>query len=71
VDTIVATATLTVGATALTSNQSVVTWGAGIDVTFLTLNSSPTTASANIPATLVANLTDASANPLRRSRDRP
>jgi hypothetical protein len=62
VDTIIATAT--VGATNLTSNQSVVTWGPGSDVTFLTLNGSPTTGMPNTPVTVVANLTDVSVNPI-------
>ncbi|MGH7878039.1 MAG: hypothetical protein ACREQD_00930, partial [Candidatus Binataceae bacterium] len=62
VDTIVASATA--GKTALTSNQSVVTWGPGVDVTFLTLNASPVTATMGQSITLAANLTDVSAKPV-------
>jgi hypothetical protein len=61
VDNIVATATT--GAGTLTSNQSTVTWEQVADVTFLTLNGSPSTANANQPVTVVANLTDVTPQP--------
>jgi hypothetical protein len=61
VDNIVATATS--GAGALTSNQSTVTWEQVADMTFLTLNGSPSTANANQPLTVVANLTDITPQP--------
>jgi kumamolisin len=61
VDTI--TAISTVAATAITSNQAVITWGPGTDVTFLSLNPSPTTGSPNQSVNLAASLTDVSSNP--------
>jgi hypothetical protein len=47
----------------LTSNNSVVTWAGGTDVTFLTLNQSPTTGTTGQPVNLTANLTDVSLTP--------
>ncbi len=61
VDTIIASASL--GAASLKSNSAVVTWGSGTDVTFLTLNASPSSAPASQLVTVTANLTDLSANP--------
>jgi len=62
VDTLVARAT--VSGSPITSNSSVVTWGAGTDVTFLTLNQSPTAGAAGQMVTLFANLTDVSETPV-------
>lgn len=61
VDTIVASAAL--ASTIVTSNQAVVTWGAGSDVTSLTVNQSPTSGPPNQSVNLVAALTDVSATP--------
>jgi hypothetical protein len=61
VDTI--TATATIAASPISSNQSVITWGAGSDVTFLSLNPSPTSGRSNQSVNLVASLTDASSSP--------
>jgi hypothetical protein len=61
VDTIIASATL--DSAPLESNDAVVTWGPGTDVTFVTLNGSPTSAPASQLVTVTANLTDLSANP--------
>ena len=56
VDTI--TASATVSSSSLVSNQSVITWGPGSDVTFLTLNGSPSSAAPSQLVTVTANLTD-------------
>jgi kumamolisin len=61
VDTLSASATL--NSSPLRSNDSVVTWGAGTDVTFLALNQSPNTATSGQPVNLKANLTDVSLVP--------
>jgi len=61
VDTITAAAAL--ASTTLTSNQAVVTWGTGKDVTFVSLNSSPTTGTPSQSVNLVASLTDVSSSP--------
>jgi len=61
VDTI--TAAATVGTASISSNQAVVTWGPGTDVTFLSLNPSPTTGAPGQTENLVASLTDVSTNP--------
>jgi len=61
VDTLTASATLS--GTALTSNNSILTWGAGTDVTFLALNQSPISGTAGQLVNLTANLTDASLTP--------
>ncbi len=61
VDTI--TASATVSSSLLTSNQAVITWGPGSDVTFLTLNLSPTGSAPGQPVTVTANLTDVSDSP--------
>ena len=61
VDTI--TASATVNGSPLVSNQAVITWGPGSDVTFLTLNQSPTSGTPGQMANLVASLTDGSATP--------
>ncbi len=61
VDTLSATATL--NSATVASNTSVVTWGAGTDVTFLTLNQSPTGATTGQAVNLTANLTDVSLTP--------
>ena len=62
VDTLIASATL--NGTGVASNSSVVTWGAGTDVTFLTLNQSPTSGTTGQPVTLTANLIDESLTPV-------
>ncbi|MFZ0658100.1 MAG: protease pro-enzyme activation domain-containing protein, partial [Candidatus Binataceae bacterium] len=61
VDTIVASAAL--ASTILTSNQAVLTVAPGADVTFLSLNSSPTSGTQSQSVNLVASLTDVSATP--------
>ncbi len=66
VDTLVASAT--VSGSPVTSNSSVVTWGGGTDVTFLTLNQSPTVGTAGQPVNLSANLTDVSVTPVGCAR---
>jgi len=62
VDTLATSATL--NGSPLTSNQSLVTWGPGTDVTYLTLNRSQTAGTPNQPARLAANLTNASVSPI-------
>ena len=57
------TATATVGATALTANPVTVTWVAGKDVTFVSLNLSATSGKPNAATTLTASLTDVSQTP--------
>ena len=57
------TASATVSSSLLTSNEAVITWGPGSDVTFLTLNLSPTGSAPGQPVTVTANLTDISDNP--------
>jgi Pro-kumamolisin, activation domain/Bacterial Ig-like domain (group 1) len=61
VDTI--SASTKISSTALTSNQAVVTWGAGSDTTFLSLNESPKGGVPGQMVNLVASLTDVSQNP--------
>jgi len=61
VDTI--TASTTVSSTALTSNEAVVTWGAGSDTTLVSLNQSPKGAVPGQKVNLIASLTDVSQNP--------
>ena len=61
VDTI--TAIATIAASPILSNQSVITWGPGSDVTFLSLNPSPTSGTQSRSVNLVASLTDASSSP--------
>lgn len=61
VDTI--TASTSVGGTPVTSNPAIVSWGPGLDTTFLTLNGSPTSATQGQSVTLVASLTDSSQKP--------
>jgi hypothetical protein len=61
VDTI--TASATVSSSSLTSNQAVITWGPGSDVTLLTLNLSPTSSAPGQAVTVTVNLTDISASP--------
>ena len=61
VDTLSASANL--GTSHLTSNNSVLTWGPGSDVTFLSLNQSPTSATQGQTVNLLANLTDVSVTP--------
>ncbi len=63
VDTLTASATL--NSSPLRSNNSVVTWGSGTNVTFLALNQSPNSGTTGQPANLAANLTDVSAYPSR------
>ncbi len=58
VDTI--TASATVSSSSLVSNQAVINWGPGTDVTLLTLNLSPTSTSQGQEVTVIANLTDIS-----------
>jgi hypothetical protein len=57
-DTVVATAA--VGSSSLISNNAEVTWIAGKDVAFVSLNSSPQGGTINTPVTVVASLTDVS-----------
>jgi len=52
-----------VSSSTLVSNQAVITWGPGSDVTFLTLNGSPSSALPSQLVTVTANLTDQSATP--------
>ncbi|MHB8384114.1 MAG: protease pro-enzyme activation domain-containing protein [Candidatus Binataceae bacterium] len=61
VDTITAAAAL--ASTTLASNQAVVTWGPGMDVTFLSLNPSQTSGVPSQSVNLVASLTDVSSSP--------
>ncbi len=61
VDTI--TATATIAGSPISSNQSVITWGPGSDVTFLSLNPSPTSGTQSQSVNLVASLTDTSSSP--------
>lgn len=61
VDTI--TATASIAGSPISSNQSVITWGPGSDVTFLSLNPSPTSATQSQSVNLVASLSDVSSNP--------
>ena len=61
VDTI--TASTTISSTPVTSNQAVVTWGAGSDTTFVSLNGSPKSALPGQMVNLVASLTDTSQSP--------
>ena len=68
-DTVVASAAVptsvpTATTISVNSNQAVVTWGPGSDVTFLTLNGSPTGALPGASVNLTANLTDLSVNPI-------
>ena len=60
-DTIAATAA--VGSTALTANPATLTWAAGKDVTFVSLNLSATSGKPNVATTLTASLTDVSQTP--------
>ena len=60
-DTVIATAT--VNGTTLTSNMVPVTWTAGKDVTYLSLNTSPQGGTINQTVNLVASLSDVSASP--------
>jgi hypothetical protein len=62
VDTL--TATATVNGTVATSNDAVITWAPGTDVTFLTLNLSPRSATPGEPVTLTASLSDISKSPV-------
>ena len=57
-------ASTTVSSSPITSNQALVTWGSGTDVTLLTLNGSPTSSPPDQAVTVTANLTDLSAKPL-------
>jgi len=61
IDTI--TAAATIGTSSILSDQAVITWGAGADVTFVSLNSSPTAGTPGQTVNLVASLTDVSSNP--------
>jgi hypothetical protein len=58
------TASATVGKSVLTSNQALVTWGAGRHTTFLSINQSPTTGTTAQTANLAASLIDVSADPV-------
>jgi Pro-kumamolisin, activation domain/Bacterial Ig-like domain (group 1) len=60
-DTVTASAPVTGGS--VVSNTVYVTWGAGTDVTFITLNQSPTSGTTGQAVTLAANLTDVSLTP--------
>jgi len=57
------TASATVGSIALSSTPVQLTWSAGAHTTFLNLNRTPTSAMADHPVLLTANLSDASADP--------
>ena len=61
VDTIIASAT--VNGSPVFSNQAVITWGPGQDVTFLTLNLSPRGATQGQMVTVIASLSDVSQHP--------
>ncbi|HUA34479.1 MAG TPA: protease pro-enzyme activation domain-containing protein [Candidatus Binataceae bacterium] len=62
VDTLSAAAT--VGVSNVTSNNAVVTWASGTDVTFLNVNQSPTSGTQGVPVTVAANLVDVSSSPV-------
>ncbi len=55
-------ASTTVSSSPVTSNQALVNWGPGTDVTLLTLNLSPTSSPPDQAVTVIANLADISAN---------
>jgi kumamolisin len=57
------TASTTISSNSVTSSPALVTWGAGSDVTFLSLNQSPKGAIEGQPVNLIASLTDVSQNP--------
>jgi hypothetical protein len=57
------TASANVSGTTLTSNEAVVTWGAGSDTTFVSLNQSPQGAVPGQMVNLIASLTDVSQKP--------
>ncbi|MGA6974416.1 MAG: Ig-like domain-containing protein, partial [Candidatus Binatus sp.] len=57
------TASTTVSGTVLVSNQAVVTWAAGSDTTFVSINQSPKGAVPGQMVNLIASLTDVSQNP--------
>jgi hypothetical protein len=57
------TAMTTISGTPLTSNQAVVTWAAGSDTTFVSLNQSPKGAAPGQMINLIGSLTDVSQNP--------
>jgi hypothetical protein len=57
------TASTTISNTSVTSSPSLVTWGAGSDVTFLSLNQSPKGAVEGQTVNLIASLTDVSQTP--------
>ena len=61
-DTVIASAPVAGGRAV--SNPVYVTWGAGKDVTFMTLNQSPTSGTTGQQVTLTANLTDTSLAPV-------
>jgi kumamolisin len=61
VDTIMASAT--VNGSPVFSNQAVITWAPGQDVTFLTLNLSPRSATQGQMVTVIASLSDVSQHP--------
>ncbi len=61
IDTIVARAIL--NGASITSNPAVYTWGPGTDLTFLSLNQSPTSGVVSQAVTLTSNLTDISQKP--------
>ncbi|MGH7813641.1 MAG: Ig-like domain-containing protein [Candidatus Binataceae bacterium] len=57
------TASVTVSDSSVLSNQAVVTWGPGTDVTFLTLNGSPESTMPGQSVMVKANLSDVSTTP--------
>lgn len=61
----------TIGGSTVVSNTAKVTWSAGKDVTFLTLNPSPKGGMPGQPTTVVASLTDASQNPAAAASGQP
>ena len=62
VDTLIASAT--VGMSALTSNNSAITWSSGTDVTFLSLDQSPSGDTVGQTVTLASSLVDVSTDPI-------
>jgi len=59
------TATATTGSnTQLQSNSVKLTWAAGRDLTFMTLNLSPQAAQANVPVTITVSLSDVTESPI-------
>jgi hypothetical protein len=62
-DVVTAIANTTTG-TSLRSNSVNLTWAAGRDLTFMTLNLSPQGGQVNVPVTIVASLSDVTQSPI-------